>query len=131
MKSFEHVCHWNLLHHLTDTSGISESGELVEELVVEGGATIERIVSTGHKSPEGFWYDQPRGEWVTLIQGSASLRFEKESSVREMVTGDALWIPAHCRHRIESTSWDPPAIWIAVFVPQERQQEAVLGKPQA
>jgi|LakMenEpi03Aug12_release.lakeMendotaPanAssembly.Ray.scaffolds.fasta_scaffold186433_2 cupin 2 domain-containing protein len=131
MKSVDQVRHWKLLEDMPDTSGNMERGELLEELIVEGGARIERIVSTGQKSPEGFWYDQPQGEWVALIQGSASLRFEQESSVRELVVGDAFWIPAHCRHRIESTSCDPPTVWIAVFVPEERQQEAVRGERQA
>lgn len=32
---------------------------------------IERIVSNGHASPPGFWYDQPDDEWVMLAAGAA------------------------------------------------------------
>ncbi|MFO1431011.1 MAG: hypothetical protein U1F76_12830 [Candidatus Competibacteraceae bacterium] len=32
--------------------------ELVETLVEGTGFKMERIVSRGHASPEGFWYDQ-------------------------------------------------------------------------
>jgi cupin 2 domain-containing protein len=28
--------------------------------------------------------------------------------------GDYLLIPAHCRHRVEYTSADPPCIWLAI-----------------
>ena len=32
--------------------------ELVQTLLGTPGLRIERIVSLGHASPEGFWYDQ-------------------------------------------------------------------------
>jgi len=63
---------------------------LPEELttvIEEGhGVRIERIVSTGHKWPEGFWYDQPEHEWVLVLQGAARLTFEHR--VVEMTAGD-------------------------------------------
>ena len=31
---------------------------------------IERIVSTGHRSPEDFWYHQEQNEWVLVLSGS-------------------------------------------------------------
>ncbi len=34
------------------------SEELVEVLAENKHVRIERIVSTGHASPDGFWYDQ-------------------------------------------------------------------------
>ncbi|MDS4068774.1 MAG: cupin, partial [Candidatus Competibacter sp.] len=30
--------------------------------------------------------------------------------------GDYLWIPAHRRHRVEWTSENPPAIWLALHL---------------
>ncbi len=33
--------------------------ERIDELVASPGLRVERIVSTGHASPPGFWYDQP------------------------------------------------------------------------
>ena len=81
---------------------------------------IERIVSDGHASPEGFWYDQEQNEWVLLVAGSAVLSIEKETGIEqiELVPGDYLLIPAHQRHRVESTSKTEKTIWLAVFYPQ-------------
>src|SRR3954469_6667003 len=36
--------------------------ERIDELVTSPGLRIERIASTGHASPPGFWYDQPWSE---------------------------------------------------------------------
>ena len=47
--------------------------EHVEELVMAGAVKVERIISEGHSSPAGFWYDQERSEWVILLQGSAGI----------------------------------------------------------
>ena len=74
---------------------------------------IERIVSTGHKSPEGSWYDQPEYEWVMVLKGAARLQFEDR--VVEMMPGDWINIPAHQKHRVEWTSPSEPTVWLAVF----------------
>jgi cupin 2 domain-containing protein len=87
--------------------------ELVEVLAEGQHVRIERIVSHGHVSPEGFWYDQDESEWVLLVQGAARLRFESE--VIEMKPGDWLDIPAHRRHRVEWTTPDENTVWLAVF----------------
>ena len=76
---------------------------------------IERIVSRGHASPEGFWYDQPSAEWVLLLQGSARLRFEDEPQPRELKPGDWVEIAPHRRHRVEATSVDQATLWLAVY----------------
>ena len=91
--------------------------ELFETLVSAEDVTIERIVSTGQATPEGQWYDQDQHEFVILLAGSAGVRYETEGAERALGPGDWLWIPAHCRHRITRTSTEPPAIWLAVFVP--------------
>ncbi len=87
--------------------------ELIETLVSAPQVRIERIVSRGHASPEGFWYDQDEHEFVVLLKGAARLRFEDESV--EMQPGDWISIPAHRRHRVEWTTPDEPTIWLAVF----------------
>lgn len=96
--------------------------DLPEELTTvfqEGhGVRIERIVSTGHKSPEGFWYDQPEHEWVMVLKGAARLQFDDR--VVEMTAGDWINIPAHRRHRVEWTSPDEPTVWLAVFYDADR-----------
>jgi cupin 2 domain-containing protein len=87
--------------------------ELTTVLQEGHGVRIERIVSTGHKSPEGFWYDQPEQEWVMVLKGAARLAFEDR--VVEMQAGDCISIPAHQKHRVEWTSPDEPTVWLAVF----------------
>ena len=91
-------------------------GELVEVLAEgEGSVRIERIVSRGHASPAGFWYDQGEHEWVILLSGSARLRFEGEDQPVSLAPGDWLEIPAGCRHRVEATADDQATVWLAVF----------------
>lgn len=91
--------------------------ELLTVLAESERVKIERIVSDGHASPEGFWYDQVQNEWVALLSGSAVLSIEKESGIEqvELGPGDHLLLPAHRRHRVESTSKTEKTIWLAVY----------------
>jgi len=91
--------------------------ELLTTLAAHDSVKIERIVSDGHASPEGFWYDQQQHEWVLLVSGSAVLSIETDSGIErvELKPGDYLLIPAHQRHRVESTSSIEKTIWLAVF----------------
>ena len=41
--------------------------ELVDVLAENKHDRIERIVSTGHASPDGFWYDHEEAEWVIVL----------------------------------------------------------------
>ena len=43
--------------------------ELVETLAANRHVRIERIISHGHASPKGFWYDQEQDEWVMVLKG--------------------------------------------------------------
>ncbi|HPF57330.1 MAG TPA: cupin domain-containing protein [Candidatus Competibacteraceae bacterium] len=100
----------NLLHPLPDD--LAE--EVFTELLRQGAMRIERIVSNGHASPEGFWYDQNEHEWVLLLEGEAEIQFI-DGQRTHLTRGDALHLPAHTRHRVSLTSC--PAIWLAVFYP--------------
>jgi cupin 2 domain-containing protein len=86
--------------------------ELVQTLLTATSVRIERIVSHGHASPEGFWYDQDQDEWVVVLKGAARLQFECQ--IVEMGPGDYINIPAHQRHRVEWTTPVEPTIWLAV-----------------
>ena len=86
--------------------------ELFTTLLAAGAVRIERIVSLGQASPDGFWYDQDHGEWVIVVQGCARLRFEDR--VVDLKTGDFLDIPAHRKHRVDWTTPDEPTVWLAV-----------------
>lgn len=93
--------------------------EELRTLLRRDGVRIERIVSYGHASPEGFWYDQAEHEWVVVLEGAARLRFEDESSAIELGPGDYVDIPAHRKHRVEWTAPDEPTIWLAVHCSDE------------
>jgi cupin 2 domain-containing protein len=83
-------------------------------LLTSPNVTIERIVSLGHASPAGDWYDQDRAEWVIVLSGSAGLQFDGEAEPRTLKVGDHVFIPAHARHRV---AWTDPAqltVWLAV-----------------
>lgn len=90
--------------------------ERFDTLLQAGTCRLERIVSIGHATPAGEWYDQDWDEWVVLLQGRAGLRFAGEDAARILAPGDYLWIPAHRRHRVEWTSENPPAVWLALHL---------------
>ena len=87
--------------------------EIAAPIFPDKGVLVERILSCGQATPEGEWYDQQRDEWVALLQGTATLRWEDGRS-QSMKPGDHVLIPAGERHRVESTSSEPPCIWLAV-----------------
>ena len=105
----------NLLHNLPKTL----EQERFETLLTRPGIRVERIISTGQASPPGFWYDQAEDEYVLLLSGTAALRFETESTPRDLRPGDWLSIPAHTSHRVEATSPTEPTVWLAIFLPPE------------
>lgn len=88
--------------------------EIFDKLVEREGVRIERIVSDGHASPDGFWYDQDEHEFVLVVQGSAVIEFDDARRV-EMSAGDWLEIPARQMHRVVRTSDSVQTIWLAVF----------------
>ena len=79
--------------------------EVVEVLAEHKHVRIERIVSTGHASSEGFWYDQDAHEWVVVLKGEAELLFENGETFK-MKPGDHVLLPAHTKYRVAaSTNW--------------------------
>lgn len=89
--------------------------EFVQKLLRTPQVWIERIVSQGHRSPDGFWYDQKENEFVVLISGAARLVFERPAEVMEMGPGSFVNIPAHRRHRVEWTDPEQVSIWLVVY----------------
>lgn len=87
--------------------------EFVQTILTASTLRIERIVSQGHASPPGFWYDQEQSEFVVILKGAARLRFEDEFF--ELKAGDSINIPAHRRHKVKWTTSDEPTVWLAVF----------------
>jgi cupin 2 domain-containing protein len=100
----------NLFADLSSKGAVEE----LTQLLRAPGVRIERILSHGHASPPGFWYDQDHSEWVLLFQGAAILRFEADPEPLRLEPGDYVRIPAHARHRVEWSDPDRPTIWLAV-----------------
>ena len=110
------------MRNLYNPSPIGEgAGEFVEVLAGSGRTRVERIVSHGEASPEGYWYDQEDHEFVVVLQGAARLRFEGPDEEVTMGPGDHLTITAHRRHRVEWTTADGPTVWLAVFFEGETE----------
>jgi cupin 2 domain-containing protein len=94
--------------------------ESFQDIVSRPGCRIERIVSYGHASPAGFWYDQDWDEWVLVLQGRAVLAFDGIPDVRQLQPGDHCMIPAGTRHRVESTDAGAPTVWLAIHFDEPR-----------
>jgi cupin 2 domain-containing protein len=101
--------------NLFDIDARRDADERVDILLTGQRLNVERIVSMGHASPAGFWYDDPRAEWVALLAGAAALEFEGEAGLHEMQPGDYVLIEPHCRHRVAWTRDDAPTVWLAIY----------------
>jgi cupin 2 domain-containing protein len=123
--------------NILDLPSISPSQEVYETLVSSHDVLIERIISKGHATPAGEWYDQEQDEWVLLLQGEAVLAYT-DGSLAIIKKGDYIFIPAHKQHRVEFTSTEPPCIWLAVHgkmhvdpepAPEDRAEPQVTEEP--
>ncbi len=97
-------------------NGIPEKSdqELLDILLQKDSFKVERIVSRGHSSPENFWYDQDKNEFVLLISGYAGLIFD-DGTKTNLKPGDYLIIPAHKKHRVEFTGPVEKSIWLTIY----------------
>ncbi len=84
-----------------------------------GKGRIERIISDGQASPDGFWYDQDEDEWVMILEGEADLEWESPRQIRTLRPMDWVLIPAHQRHRVARTQ--PRTVWLAVWGEKSNQ----------
>ncbi len=102
----------NIFNNIPDQLPI----ELFEDIFKRDNIRIERIISKGHITPAGQWYDQDWDEWVMLLQGQATLLYEQDGQCFHLIAGDYLLIPAHTRHRVEWTPPDVNTLWLAVHL---------------
>ena len=90
------------------------SEELIEVLLERPGLKMERIVSKGHRTPDGSWYDQKTHEWVMVLTGSAGLKIKGQKGVKVLKPGDYVFLPAHEKHRVEWTDETVDTVWLAI-----------------
>jgi cupin 2 domain-containing protein len=90
--------------------------ELFECLFKQNKIEIERIISRGHITPVGQWYDQDWDEWIILLQGEAIIVYEQDNQTIHLNAGDYLLIPSHAKHRVEWTPDKTDTIWLAIHI---------------
>jgi cupin 2 domain-containing protein len=102
--------------------------ELFQTLLETPAVKVERILSRGHASPAGFWYEQATREWVLVLSGRARVSFEGESSI-ELVPGAFVDIPARRRHRVDWTDPNETTIWLAIHIGEASGPNASGAEP--
>lgn len=102
------------MSNLFDDLSAKLPAERIDVLLSAPGIRVERIVSTGHVTPPGEWYDQDTDEWVVVLRGRARLRIASESDARDLYPGDHVLLRAHVRHRVEWTDDAGPTVWLAL-----------------
>lgn len=100
-------------YNIFDEISYDKNEEKFFEIFKNETIKIEKIVSNGQKSPENFWYEQEKSEFILVLEGFAILEFEDR--IVELKKGDCLNIKAMEKHRVRFTSIDEPTIWFAVF----------------
>jgi len=85
--------------------------EQFEEIVSKPGIRIERILSNGHTTENGKWYDQTQDEWVLILKGAGSIEYP-DGRIDHLQAGDHLRIPAGTKHRVAHT--EKPTVWLAI-----------------
>ena len=88
--------------------------ELFTPLLSGRDFRLERIVSLGHVTPAGQWYDQQEDEWVLLLTGAAELEIAGEDASVALRPGDHLLLPAGLRHRVSWTDPNEKTVWLAL-----------------
>lgn len=86
--------------------------ERIEVIANNENIVIERIISYGNITPDGYWYNQDKNEWVLLLCGEAKLEFRDKKTI-DLKAGDYIMIKAHQEHRVVYTSKEPNCIWLA------------------
>jgi len=109
-NNFEDLKKGNFLKNLP--KNLSE--ERIEEIFSSENIKIERIISEGQISPNNFWFNQDKNEFVYLISGEAEIEFENFPKSK-LLPGDYIIIPAETRHRVSYTSKNEQTIWLTFF----------------
>lgn len=103
----------NELRNIFENNPHKLNAEFFEEILSTKDFKLERIVSEGHASPQDFWYDQEKEEFVLLLSGSAIISFDN-GKIFELKPGDYFVINAHQKHRVDWTSPDQKTFWLTL-----------------
>ncbi len=87
--------------------------EFIETICTSQHLRIERIISKGHKSAPGFWYDQEDDEWLIVLHGEAKIEYES-GEMQHLTAGSYTNIAAHVKHRVAWCSTTTETIWLAI-----------------
>ena len=86
------------------------SGEHVERLLADRGVTVEHILSGELELPVEYFQDDD--EWVTVVEGEATLDVDGETI--EMTAGAWVFLPRRTPHRLLEVR--PGTRWLAVHI---------------
>jgi cupin 2 domain-containing protein len=87
-----------------------DTGERFDEIIVLGAVRVELITSSSDPDPTP--YRQEHGEWVLVLDGSATLEVEGETV--DLVPGSWVSLPTRTPHRVRRTS--AGTRWLALHV---------------
>ncbi|MCX6168902.1 MAG: cupin domain-containing protein [Ignavibacteriales bacterium] len=87
--------------------------EFFEDILSTNDFKLGRIISEGHSSPDNFWYDQRKNEFILLLSGSAKVSFDNGKKF-ELKPGDYLIINAHQKHRVDGTDPLEKTFWLTL-----------------
>lgn len=109
------------IHNLFSAVPSTLQEEQFQTIAEFGAVRVERIISEGHATPPGEWYDQEWDEWVLLVSGGATLLFDDGTTPLVLKPGDHVMIPAGCRHRVEWTDAGQKTVWLAVHYGEKKK----------
>ena len=106
---------YSAVKNIFTPTDISPDKEVFEDILVTPHLKLERIISKGHVTPTNEWYNQEKNEWVMLLRGGATLKFEEKETLIHLSAGDYITIPAYTKHRVEWTNENEETVWLALF----------------
>ncbi|MDP7638693.1 MAG: cupin domain-containing protein [Candidatus Hydrogenedentes bacterium] len=104
----------NVLGNIFNSIRQFQDEEFSESLLHAKGFRLERIISTGQRTPNGEWLNEDLDEWVVMLTGKAYLSFGDSNEIIDLKPGDYLNIPAHRRHRVEWTDPSEATVWLTI-----------------
>jgi len=92
---------------------VKQDTEIFQDILRNDKIKIEKIISSGQKTPVGKWLCDEKDEWVILLKGKAGISFRYGEKIY-MKEGDYILIKSGTEHRVTFTSKRPKCIWLAI-----------------